>query len=364
MSKHLFNIFSISIVLLAAGCTQAPQAQVEEKTIVNAVFASGFIATENEYLIMANTEAQILQRLVKEGDNVVSGMPLFKLSNEVQSAQLATAQANYEDARRKAAADSPQMLDLKLKIEQAKAQLRQDQKNYERYQQLVTSNAVSKLEFEQVKLQYENSENSLARLQQSLLDQKNFLQHNLENAVQQLRIQQENSADYIITSAIEGKVLTLLKRQGELVRRGETLGKIGGRGAIIKLYVAEEDIKLIKEGQLAYVTLNTDKDSIYEGYVSKIYPAFDEQQQSFIVEATFRNPPVPLYPGTRLQANIVVDKKENALVIPAEYLLPGDSVMLADKTAKAIEVGMRTEKWIEVVSGLALGSNIISTSKR
>lgn len=359
MPKLSTLIGSLWLALLLSSCQEAVQTQVEEKDIVDAVFASGFIAMEDEYLVMANTEAQILRQLVQEGDAVLTGMPLFKLSQEVQSAQLATAQANYEDAQRKAAANSPQLAELTLKIEQAESQLQQDRKNYERYQQLVTTHAVSQLEFEQAKMQYENAQNSLARLQQSLVDLESSLQLNLENAAQQLRIQQENSADHVITSAIEGRVLTLMKQQGELVRRGEALAKVGGGEAIVKLYVAEEDINLVEVGQTAYVALNTAKDDRHAARISKIYPAFDEQQQSFIVEAVFVAPPTTLYPGTRLQANIVVGKKENALVIPAEFLLPGDSVMLADRSLRPIEVGMRSEAWVEVASGLQKGNTVI-----
>ncbi|MEM6262645.1 MAG: HlyD family efflux transporter periplasmic adaptor subunit, partial [Bacteroidota bacterium] len=345
--------------LAMSGCKEVTQTEVQQKDIIDAVFASGFIVTSEEYLVMANSEGQIHQQLVDEGSEVKPGSPLFVLSQEVQSAQLSTAEANYQDARRKASPSSPQVVDLKLKIAQARTQLEQDKKNYDRYSQLVETGAVSKVEHEQAKLQYESSHNSLERLEQSLVDLENSLRLSLRNAEDQLKIQQKYSDDYVISSVIDGKVLHLYKSQGEIIRRGETLAKIGGGNTIVKLYVAEEDINLVQEGQRTLVSLNTDNDSVYEAVVSKIFPAFDDQQQSFIVEATFQNPPSPLYPGTRLQANIVVAQKENALVIPTEFLLPGDSVLLENQSKKAIQVGIKNNQWTEVSGGLEQGNTIL-----
>ncbi|MEM9986817.1 MAG: HlyD family efflux transporter periplasmic adaptor subunit [Bacteroidota bacterium] len=361
MQQHSYIIaLFLALALLGTSCSQAPEAKVEQKSIIDAVFASGFIATTDEYLVMANTEGHITQRMVAEGDQVSAGSRLFTLAQDVPSAQLSSAEATYQDALRKTQPTSPQLMDLKLKIEQAETQLAQDQKNYERYRELVASKAVSQLEYEQAQLQWESSQNSLDRLKQSQADLESSLQLNLTSAKSQLKVQQETNADYVINSAIEGRVLNLYKSRGELVRRGEALAKIGGGENIIKLYVSEEDINLVREGQSAYISLNTAKEEVHEARISKIYPAFDEQQQSFLVEATFLNPPSPLYPGTRLQANIVVRKKDDALVIPSEFLQPGDSVLMPDGTTQAVIVGYRDDAWVEITSGLEAGTTLSS----
>ena len=361
MHQHSYLIsLLLAIALVGASCSQAPEAKVEQKSIIDAVFASGFIATTEEYLVMANTEGYITQRMVLEGDPISAGSQLFTLAQDVPSAQLTSAEATYQDALRKTQPNSPQLMDLKLKIEQAEVQLAQDQKNYERYRELVESQAVSQLEYEQAQLQLEASQNSLDRLKQSLVDLESSLQLNLSSAESQLKVQQETNAEYVINSAIEGRVLNLYKSRGELVRRGEALAKIGGGENVIKLYVAEEDINLVEEGQSAYISLNTAKEEVHEARISKIYPAFDEQQQSFMVEAAFLNPPSPLYPGTRLQANIVVRKKDDALVIPSEFLQPGDSVQMKDGTKHAVEVGYRGDTWVEITQGVKAGHTLSS----
>ena len=153
----------------------------------------------------------------------------------MQSAQLATAQANFRDAQQKAKPSSPQIAQLELQIQQASTQVELDRKNYNRYKELIKTNAVAQVEYDKAKLQFEASQNNLKILEKSLDDLRLSLKLNLDNAYNQLKIQQQNTDDYFINSAIKGKVLNVLKNQGELVRRGETLAKIGGGKTVIRL---------------------------------------------------------------------------------------------------------------------------------
>jgi HlyD family secretion protein len=56
--------------------------------------------------------------------------------------------------------------------------------------------------------------------------------------------------------------------------------------------------------------------------------------------------------NTQLQANIIIANKENALVIPAEYLSDNNEVTLSDNSVVAVDVGIKTSKWVEILSGV------------
>lgn len=341
----------VSTILLTA-CVREQTTCPVRKPIVDAVFASGHISSENEYLVTANTEGYLTQVYVKEGDPVKTGSRLFRLSGEIQSALLANAQAAYEDALARVDPESPQLVQLKLKIDQAKTQLELDRKNFERYSRLLPSNAISRVDYDRAGVQYENSRRHFDIQRKALADLEKSLKLNLQNAKNQLKIQEESQTDCLITSSINGQVLTVSKKQGELVRKGETMAKIGGGETVIKLDIAEEDIRKIRLGQKAVISLNTDKDHLYAAAITKIYPAFDEKEQSFLAEATFRSDPGAVYAGTQLQANIIVDEKQDALIIPGDYLQNGDSVLLASGKKVAVKVGIKNNEWAEIVSGL------------
>ena len=357
-------VLAAIFLLFTYSCSQKEKTYPVKKDIIDAVFASGYIIDSNEYLLTAGTDAYLNKSMVKEGNHVHQGMPLFELSNEVQSAQYETALSNYTDARDRNDANSPQVTQLKLQIEQAKLTRSTDEANYRRYANLVKTRAVSQSEYEKATLQFESSKRNLSILEQSLSDLQNILALNEKNASYQLSIQKRNNKDFILTSNFNGIVMFVYKNQGEYVRRGETIAKIGGGNPIIKLSVAEEDIKQIRVNNKVIVSLNTDKQKTFNARISKIYPAFDDKEQSFILEAVFDQMPENLFYNTQLQANIIVNEKRNALVIPAKFLAGGDTVQLANGNRTVITKGISNNDWVEVLRGVTEKDEIVYTNTR
>ena len=146
------NIVPILLIIGLASCQQPETTQPSTKDLVDAVFASGFVVSDEEYQVTANAEGYLVERFVSEGAKVGPETPLFRLSNEVQQEQVANAEINYQDALQKLNEDSPQKAQLMLQIEQANSQLVLDQENYQRYEKLLEKGAVSRVEFDQVKL--------------------------------------------------------------------------------------------------------------------------------------------------------------------------------------------------------------------
>jgi multidrug efflux pump subunit AcrA (membrane-fusion protein) len=345
-------IFIILAVMLISFKSKQNTVSPVRKVIIDAVFASGYTINSDEYIVATKTEGFIQKSYVKEGDDVEVGELLFQLSGDVQSSQLENALAQYNDALVKASPESPQKISLQTQIEQARSQVELDKKNYERHSTLIKTNAVSKYEFEKSKLQYEASVSELQVLEKSLEDLMNSLQLNLENAESQLKIQKEYYGDYFIKSTKKGRVLNIYKEQGELAKRGEYLAKIGSGKTIAKLFIAEEDINHIKVDQKTKIALNSDKDNPVDAVISKIYPSFDVDEQSFILEADFLEEDNTILANTQLQANIIIAQKENALVIPSKFLSDDNKVTLSDNSVVTVEVGIKSSKWVEIISGI------------
>jgi multidrug efflux pump subunit AcrA (membrane-fusion protein) len=345
-------IFIILAVILISFKSKQSTVSPVRKVIIDAVFASGYTINSDEYIVATKTEGFIQKSYVKEGDEVEVGELLFQLSGDVQSSQLENALAQYNDALTKTSPESPQKISLQTQIEQARSQVELDKKNYERHSSLIKTNAVSKYEFEKSKIQYEASVSELQVLEKSLEDLMNSLQLNLENAESHLKIQKEYYGDYFIKSIKKGRVLNIYKEQGELAKRGEYLAKIGSGKTIAKLFIAEEDINRIKVGQKTKIALNTDKDKPVDAVISKIYPSFDVAEQSFILEADFIKEDNRILSNTQLQSNIIIAQKENALVIPSQYLRKDNKVILSDNTEVSVEIGIKSSNWVEILSGV------------
>ncbi|MCB9080442.1 MAG: HlyD family efflux transporter periplasmic adaptor subunit, partial [Lewinellaceae bacterium] len=159
--------------------------------------------------------------------------------------------------------------------------------------------------------------------------------------------------DYDLSAGVSGQVINVLKKQGELVRRGEAIARIGSGDYIIRLFVSEEDVTKVNAGQPVGISINTYPDLTFQATVTKILPGFDPAEQSYIVEAQFDQMPEKMFSGTQLQANIKIGDKKDALVIPTAYVMKGGFVMLQNSEIIQIKTGSLNSQWTEVISGLS-----------
>jgi multidrug efflux pump subunit AcrA (membrane-fusion protein) len=349
MKKASLLLLTLSIL----ACKQTPTTTPQYKDIVDAVFASGSTQAKEQYKITAYADGYLRQSLVAEDDSIHKGQLLFRIANDLQRTQVENAATNYDHALHNSSDNAPQILQLESQIAQAQRKKTTDSLNFERYQRLLPSHAVAQVDYDNARLTYEGSAESLVQLRKNLEDLRTNLNLNSENTRAQLREQQENNAYFAITGATNGRIENVYKKDGDLIRKGDVIADLGAGLQIARLLIAEEDIQRVQLGQHVLVSLNTDKVHVFNASITKIYPSFNTSDQAFIAEATFDPLPPGLRNGTQLQANIILGEKKHTLVIPTNYLLTGDSVILAaDHSHIPVRTGIRTLEWVEITGGL------------
>jgi multidrug resistance efflux pump len=363
MRKSLI-IYGLAGIIWFPSCIQNNSINPTRENLVEAVFASGNVISEDHYIVTSQTEGYLSKSYLDEGDSVKTGQIIFRIENEAQEKQLENAQANYQSARLKSNDNSPLMKQLIAQQLQIRNKLETDSINYIRHKKLVQSEAVSQIDYEKAKLAFENSKQDLVSIENQIADTKTNLQLEVLSSEANLASQESTSSYYQIKSKVDGIILQIHKSEGELIKRGEHVSEIGSGEYIAKLYLVEEDVNKIKVGQEVFIELNTEKNRSYKAYLSKVYPFFDSQEQSFIAEARFTEPVYDLKSGTQLQANIKINETPNVLVIPAEYLLPGDYVMAKNRQKIKVTTGAKTTNWVEILSGIDDTSTIILPRKR
>ena len=338
--------------LFLTSCGEQESTSPVKKNVQEVVFASGTMEMEDEYMVSALADGLITSLEIKEGDLIKQNQVIAVLDNEVQSNQAKDAQIILNDARLNASPQSSQLQNLESQINQAKEQLAFDKNNYLVYKELWDKKSVSELDFKKMKLQYEASQHNLSGLEENYND----LQKSLNLAVQrnqvQLHTQKALLNDYVLKSIAPGQVMNVYKKRGELLRKGEAVAKIGQGDYIIKLFISEEDITKIQLNQTVIVSVNTYLDRTFKAKVSRIYPSFNESEQSYLIEARFDELPEKLFSGTQLQANIKTSKKNNVLLIPTAYL-KNNKVQLENGDLIDVEVGFSDDKWTEIKSGVS-----------
>ncbi|MEM7509536.1 MAG: HlyD family efflux transporter periplasmic adaptor subunit [Bacteroidota bacterium] len=119
------------------------------------------------------------------------------------------------------------------------------------------------------------------------------------------------------------------------------------------MVIDEQSISKIEVGQEALIELNTEKGRTYRAKVDEILPTFDESSQSFTAKLAFSEPIAFTILNTQLQANIIIETVDDALLIPRRFLGYGDEVMLkGEQEPSVIETKIVSSKWVQVTSGL------------
>jgi multidrug resistance efflux pump len=354
------RIIPLALATLLAAChSRTEGVKPQTKPLLEAVYASGFVVSKDEHQIFAQAEGYLADKLVHDGDAVKKGEALFVIESGQQPARYNIARETFDLASKNYRDDSPVLRELKTAAETAHTRLQFDSMNFVRYTNLLKSNATSQGEYDRMKLTYENSRNDYV-LQKSRYDKtKNQVYLDWQNAKNQLVIASDESGRYIVRSDEDGLVFSTSKEKGELVRRNEMVAVIGKRNTYyLQLNIDELDVQRIRVGQEALVKIDAYPGKVFSATITKVYPMVDRQQQSVRADADLKEVLPGLFSGLALEANIVVQKKDRAMVIPKTKLLPGDSVLVkTDDGPRKIKVtrGIETLDEVEIVEGLDTG---------
>ncbi|MCS7258954.1 MAG: efflux RND transporter periplasmic adaptor subunit [candidate division WOR-3 bacterium] len=142
----------------------------------------------------------------------------------------------------------------------------------------------------------------------------------------------------------------------------------------IKAPISETDLRFIKKGIRAVITVTSLPDLQFEGVVSNISAVVDPIVGSATVEITVPNRNQKLIPGMACEINLLLDKKDDVLALPLNALLTNTSlstdtasVFIVDNEFRArrknITLGIIGNQWAEIKSGLNLNERVITTGK-
>lgn len=353
--KNLTKILLLiaSLILLNSCGKKDYEITPTRKNITETVFASGILEPDSLYNLTAMTEGYIIELNFKEGDMVETGKVLAVIDNKQSEINAKSADDLYKIAYENISPNAPALKQAKVNLNLAEQKLEQDKKQAARYKKLYELNSVSKLEYENALLALDNSKTAFITAQESYELQK-------QQAEQQLIIQQSQKRLNMVTKTYNkikavfgGKVYNKKKEVGDYVRKGDIIAIIGSPHNLYALLnVDESNISKIRLNQKVIIELNTQKTKSYNGIVSEIYPAFDEQSQSFYCKVQFIDSLEFKISGTQLQGNIIVDKKEDVLVIPRDYLDYGNKVNLKDSGLVVVATGFISNDWAEILDGL------------
>jgi HlyD family secretion protein len=357
----------IVAILLSAACSKTQVQQPEVKPLIEAVYASGFVTARNEYDVISQAEGYFAEQLVEIGEKVTRGQPILVLEGRQETARLEIATSTLAVARKNAGPESPILGELSAILATAASRKSFDSLTYERYKNLSRQNSTTRIELDRTRLASEASANDYKAALNRLEKAKEQVKLELQQALRQYEIASAESGRFTVKAEADGNLLNLTKEKGELVRRGEQIAVIGDNTKFeLRFSVDEMDVSRVKPGQDVVVKIDAFGDRIFNGRVIKVHPYINTREQSMRVDAALLDADSALYSGLGAEGNIIVRKKESALVIPKGLLLPGDSVLVTvDGEEQKLKVtpGIATLDEVEIVRGLDPSSQLIITRK-
>jgi len=346
-----FN-FLAALLLLFSCSEERETTKPKHELMVEAVYSSVTIQPNQEYKVNASIAGYLDEVKVKEGDNVNLNDVLFVISNEPIQLNQQNAQLAFEFLKDSYQGQANVIDEMKLSLKTAKVKMQNDSLNFKRFSALFQSGACAKSELDNASLAYEASKNSYASLKTQIQRKELELKNQLNQSKNNVDASASKTGDYIIRSNINGKIFQLNKEKGEFVSMQETIAIVGdGSQFSIDMLIDEVDISKVDVGQKVLVTLEAYKDKVFEAYITEIAPKMDERTQTFKIKANFKNVPKKLYMGLTGEGNIVINEKKKALVIPKDYLLPGNLVETENGIVK-VKTGLSNWDFVEILSGI------------
>lgn len=311
---------------------------VQQDTPINYEFV-GKVTSKNEVKIMSKMSGNIVDKMVKGGDAVYKGQPLFRIDNKQYVSAINTAQAN---------------------LVKSQATFRSTQRDLERYRKLVAVKGVSQQTFDSYEAQAEEEaatvEANRANLQQAIEDEQ----------------------DTLIVSPVDGRIDVNDVSIGQFVAAGSTTMATVSSLDPIWVQFNMSEIEYIKLSRLGQGTLpGSFKDNLklvlgdgseysLPGQIEQIDKGIGDTTGTITIKASFSNPQKFLVPGMFAKIVVPGELRAGAILIPqraVKELLDETFVTVvgADNKAESrkVKMGERVGNMWVVNEGLAAGDVVV-----
>lgn len=288
-------------------------AQAARGPAIEAVYATGAVEPSVMLPVAPRSGSRLASLQADEGATVKKGQVLARM-------------------------DSP---DLVHTVEEMQARERLAQTQYERTQALVAQKFMSPAELDRTRTELDAAQAALKRAQSQL--------------------------DYnLLVAPADGTVLRRDGEVGQFIPAGQPVFTLACCAPLrVSAEVDEEDIVRVAVGQKVVLRGDALPDRVFDGMVAEITPKGDPVSRSYRVRIVFVDPAgvaaAGVLTGMTMEANIVISRREDALLVPNRALHGGNVWVVEDGLLRERKVqrGLVGTERTEVVSGLAEGDSVV-----
>ena len=366
---------------------------------------SGVLKPINEAMVIPQIPGKVSKVHVKVGQQVKEGDVLIELEAGDVEQQIAQAQAAYEASKASVELSKKRLNELESQKSKMEAEISKIDKQIDDAQKALAQSkqaiepeiarleerrqkgAITDEQFEEQKAKLEEQLKPLQDGLEKLVQQKAALEKSkleIESAIKSMPYDSKTldaqlnqaktaldaakgAADKLkLLSPIDGVVSSLSVQTGQMAAQASPpVTIIDMTALILDIRLSEFDVVKVQPGQKVAVYVDAAGSQPVEGVVEWVSPSTDPRSQAYGVRIKLDNSSGKLRPGMFARAGLVLDKKENVVVVPKRAIVrQGDQAYVfvikgGSVERREVQVGMDDGERIEVISGLKSGEQVV-----
>ena len=356
---------------------EVPVSPVLQRDFVQSVVASGHVETPHRVSIAAQIVGTVRRVPVAEGQQVVAGQLLL----ELESSEARAALAQAELAVRQAEARLRQLREVQAPVaqtgvRQAQAGLDNARAQWGRAQQLFQQGFIGQAALDEARKTLELSEAQLRAAQTQLATAQ---PQGSDSALAAAALAQaQASVDAArarlgytsLRAPVAGQLISRDVEPGDVVQAGKTLMQLSPAGPTeLVVQIDEKNLQLLALGQPAQASADAYPEQRFAARLSYINPGVDLQRGSVEVKLSVPEPPATLRQDMTVSVDIQVARRPQALLLPLDAVREAEgakpwALKVEGRHAQrqALQLGLRSGGWVEVLQGLQAGDLVVPPS--
>jgi RND family efflux transporter MFP subunit len=203
--------------------------------------------------------------------------------------------------------------------------------------------------------------NQVESLKAAVDNEKLELQRQVDTTAGVVKTAEEQLKRTEIRSPMDGILTAMFYNDNSYVLATQPLFTVASPILYISGQVNEEDVGKLKPGMKAEMHLYAYGSTTFSATVTAVLPSPDPNSSRYTVTLNMDNPPDNLLLGLTGEMNIILGRKENALVIPARALMV-DQVLVVKHGVieqRSVEIGFKSLEYAEITKGLREGDAVV-----
>jgi HlyD family secretion protein len=376
----------VTVVVVAAAARggakldPAKLVKVERGDLAKSVVATGKIEPISKVELKSKASGIVKKWYADAGDRVKIGDILVELDKEEILARVRSARAALQAAEANQKGAQAELERAKVDAEGPDVPLLK--RGYDRAKEMAKTGVISQAALDDAQKAYQLAVNKrdVARAQLDVQKAK-LKQAEAQVAEAQANLAQleEEFRNSTLVSPMNGLVLSREVEVGDAVSSILVMGSaatpvmtLGDTGEVfVKGRVDESDIGKVYLGQPARIRVESFRDKVFHGKVTKIAPMGQEKDNvtTFEVRVSITNPSGELKAAMTANAEILLEEHKGTLIVPEGAILYDSdrnaSVEVPDPTQKngkrkvAVKLGISNGAKAEVLAGLKAGDQVV-----